>query len=315
MLRTLTKRLFGGLRETPEDRLRKAKVIACDLDGTLLNRDEMVGTRTLELIAKIRSFGIHFILITRRHYHATELYAEEIRMHEPVIALDGAMARFLRGELIFNISFDQEFALDIIDETVQTDSVACCVVTPDGLLFSEPDIPLPSHHQHWNIETSVVDDFEGARGNILEVIATGSFHAVNKVFDYVNRKMRPGELKIKLYESHSHREMWHVEIRSKDATKQKALEQLLKSYDGISMNEVIGIGDHYNDLDFCQAAGYVVALENAVSDLKEIADFITRRNCLEEGINEFLEHFIQLRAPDAAVVADAGNEGRRKRSR
>lgn len=314
MLRTLAQRLFGGLLDKPEDRLRRAKLIACDIDGTLLNADEMIGERTLKLIADIQRLGIHFILITRRHHQAAEQFAEDLRMTEPVISLDGALARFLRGDTFFTASFDQDFALDIIDEIIQTDHVSASAVTPDGILCSQPDVMLPSHHQHWNIEVTVTTEFEHARGNILEVIASGSFHAVNKVVDYVNRKMRPGELKIKLYESHSRRELWHVEIRSRDAIKQKALERLIGRYD-VSMREVIGIGDHYNDLDFCGAAGYVVALANAVREMKEIADFVTRHDCLDEGINEFLDYFIKLRtadAPDASSTDIASPSGRRR---
>jgi|GEM_PF-3262678 len=316
MLRTFAQRLFGGLLPAPEDRLRRAKLIACDIDGTLLNADEMIGAETLKLIRTIQKLGIHFILITRRHHQAAEFFAEDLRMSEPVISLDGAMARFLRGEILFTVAFDQEFALDIIDEIAQTDNVAGSVVTPDGILCTEPDATLPSHHQHWNIETTIAGNFEEASGGLLEIIASGSFHAVNTVFDYVNRKMRPGELKIKLYESHSRRELWHMEVRARQATKQKALERLIERYD-ITMREVIGIGDHYNDLDFCASAGYVVAVANAIGELKEMADFVTKRDCLDEGINEFLEYFVGLRTADAPSASTEDNPSRtgRRRSR
>ncbi len=289
----LTQRLFGGF-QSPESRLRKAALIACDVDGTLLNRDEMVGVRTISLIDSIVSLGVRFVLITRRHHQATELYAEELRLQEPVISLDGALVRQLDGAILFTVPFDQEFALDIIDEIQGTENVECCAVTSDRLLLSDADMFLPSHYHHWNIETTVASNFEGAKGDILEVIATGNFHAVNHVFDYLTEKMRPGELKIKLYESHSRRDIWHVEVRSAAATKYRALQRLV-GHGNVRMAEVIGIGDHYNDVEFCKAAGYVAVPKNAVREMKELADFVTKHDCLDEGINEFLEHFLLVR--------------------
>lgn len=116
-----------------------------------------------------------------------------------------------------------------------------------------------------------------------------------------------------MYESHSQGDLWYLEIRSFNATKERALESLTRTM-GIGMGEVVGIGDHYNDVDFCRSVGYVVAMENAVSQLKEIADFITLRDSNNEGINEFLEHFLKLRGIDPADTVAPPVE-RRKRSR
>ncbi len=313
MLRTLTRRLFGGLG-SPENRLRRAVLIACDVDGTLLNRDEMIGTRTADLIEKVVEHGVRFVLITRRHHQATEMYAEELRMREPVISLDGALVRHLHGDILFTMPFDQEFALDIIDEAAGNGKVACCAVTPEGLLLSEPDVVLPSHYQHWNIETSVTADFSAAAGEILEVVVTGGFYAVNQVFDYVKAKMKAGELKVKLYESYSRPGSWHLEVRDARANKHRALERLI-ARDHSSMEQVIGIGDHYNDLEFCRAAGYVAVPQNAVRDMKELADFVTVRDCLDEGINEFLEHFLTVRGVDTGGPRVAPVRSGRQRSR
>ena len=73
----------------------------------------------------------------------------------------------------------------------------------------------------------------------------------------------------------------------------KALVQIA-SYYGVKMNEIVGIGDYYNDINFCKEVGFVVALNNAVKELKAIADFITTNDFHNEGINEFLEYFLNI---------------------
>jgi Cof subfamily protein (haloacid dehalogenase superfamily) len=314
MLRPFAKKLFSGLRGSSEERLRHIRLIACDLDGTLLNRDEMIGPETASMITAIRSIGIPFVLITRRHHQAVELYGELLRVTEPIISLDGGITRTLHApEPIGAVAFDQAFALDIIDEAVNSAKVDCCAITADLFCSSRADVSLPSHHEDWNIETRVVEDFSAIPGPILEIIVSGSYHAVNAVFAYTESKMRTGELKLRMYESHSQGDLWYLEIRSFNATKDRALETLTRQM-GIRMDEVVGIGDHYNDVDFCRRSGYVVAMENAVTQLKEIADFITLRDSNNEGINEFLEHFLKLRGVDPNDTVASPAE-RRKRSR
>jgi Cof subfamily protein (haloacid dehalogenase superfamily) len=293
-------------------------MIACDLDGTLLNRYETIAPETAAMIKAIESLGVPFILITRRHHHAVEPFGDILAMREPVISLDGALIRSIHApEPVDMVRLDQEFALDIADEIEGTSDVECSMVTSDAFLTLRPGVWLPSHHQHWNIATVMVKSFEpAARGEqILEVIASGAYHAVNRVLRYVEEKMRPGELKLRLYESHSQSDHWYLEVRSAEATKYGALVRLIQRY-GIELAEVIGIGDHYNDVDFCRKSGYVVAPLNAVKEMKEIADFITERDCTEQGIDEFLAYFLRVRGMqfDASSMNGTVQE-QRKRSR
>jgi Cof subfamily protein (haloacid dehalogenase superfamily) len=297
MLRSLPHKLLKGFARSPEDRLRRARLIACDLDGTLLNRYEMIAPETAAMIKAIESLGIPFVLITRRHHRAVEPFGDVLRMAEPVISLDGALIRNIHAEEpIDMVPLDQEFALDIADEIEATSDVECSMVTPDAFLTLKGGVHLPSHHQHWNIQTVTLPDFDAParQGIILEVIASGSYHAVNGILHYVEEKMRPGELKLRLYESHSQSDHWYLEVRSAAATKYDALVRLIRRY-GIALTEVVGIGDHYNDVDFCRKSGYVVAPKNAVKEMKEIADFITARDCTEQGIDEFLAYFLRVR--------------------
>ncbi len=319
MIRTISRKLFGGLFHSNDEILRQVELIACDLDGTLLNRDDMIAPSTAEMIKLIEKCGVRFIVITRRHHGAVEPYSELIRMSAPIISLDGALIRMPGEEMpLHKVLFDQEFALDIIDEARAIDGVVYCAITPDIFYISEPDIDLPSYHTHWNIETKVTEDFASLTGEILEVVLTGNYYGVNAVLTYVQSKMRPDELKLRLYESYSNPDLWFLEVRSAMATKESALERLTKELD-ISMEHVVGIGDHYNDLEFCRRAAYVVAIRNAVSELKEIADFVTARECFDEGINEFLSYFLGLRGVEyveekRASVDDDGS-GNRRRSR
>lgn len=304
MIRSLSRKLFGGMRRSKDDILRNIRLIACDLDGTLLNRDDMVAPSTAEMIRLIEEAGVRFLVITRRHHQSVEPYIELVGLASPIISLDGALIRLPHSnDIIHTIPFDQSFATDILDEARLTEGVSWCAVSPDIFYFSREDVPLPTYHVHWNIETrNVEEEIDRVAGPILEVIVCGGYYGVNSVFNYVQEKSAPDELKIRMYESYSTSDLWYLEIRSRQATKENALQWLVDQRE-IPMDAVVGIGDHYNDVEFCRRAAYVVAMRNAVTELKELADFVTARECVDEGINEFLSHFLALRGIDYEVSA------------
>ena len=76
----------------------------------------------------------------------------------------------------------------------------------------------------------------------------------------------------------------------KEANKSHALE-FLSTHFSIKKEEVIAIGDNFNDMDMIQYAGLGVAMGNAPEYLKKSADYVTRSND-EDGVRHVLERFI-----------------------
>ncbi|MCC7437563.1 MAG: Cof-type HAD-IIB family hydrolase [Armatimonadetes bacterium] len=311
MLKTITNKLFGS--GTHDRRLLNARAIVCDLDGTLLNRDEMIGAATSQMIAALRAVGIQFILATRRHHHAAEPYADLLHLDTPVISLDGAMVSLPhQSSPMFTAPFDQEFARDILEEIEQTIEANFCAVTPGCLFVSDADMALPVQHHHWNINTQSVDSAAMVQQPIIEVIATGGYHSVNAVYNYIEAKMNKGELKVRLYQSRSRQQSWLLEARPRNANKQTAADQVAASL-GISMKQVIAIGDYYNDVELCRKAGFAVAMQNAVPELKQIADYVTNRSCLDDGIDDFLETLMEARGLQSTPHQQQSQQRQRSR--
>ena len=83
---------------------------------------------------------------------------------------------------------------------------------------------------------------------------------------------------------------YFIEIVHKDANKKNALEYLANKFN-IKKEEIISIGDNFNDMDMIQYAGLGVAMGNAPEYLKKTADFVTYSNN-EDGVNYVLERFV-----------------------
>jgi Cof subfamily protein (haloacid dehalogenase superfamily) len=82
----------------------------------------------------------------------------------------------------------------------------------------------------------------------------------------------------------------NIEIMNKGVSKGRALE-ILGGYLGVSREEMIAIGDSENDLEMIKFAGLGVAMENAVDEVKRVADYITKSN-MEDGVKHVIEKFI-----------------------
>ncbi|MBL0333092.1 MAG: HAD family phosphatase [Chlorobiota bacterium] len=287
------KKIFSFLT-SPESRISKIRLIACDLDGTLLNGVDMIGKDTAYMIKKIQNLGIPFIIITRRHHSSVLPYLEDAHLSLPIVSLEGSTF-FVSNDtqVIVNTDLDPEFMIDIIQEVQLNKIVKLCVVTVDKFYVNNDDIELPVYHEHWNIERFKFSNYIEINNKILELIIVGDYFSVNSILKYIESKMKSQELKLRMYELKDKLDSWVIEVRSFNSNKEKALVQIA-SYYGVKMNEIVGIGDYYNDINFCKEVGFVVALNNAVKELKAIADFITTNDFHNEGINEFLEYFLNI---------------------
>jgi hypothetical protein len=83
---------------------------------------------------------------------------------------------------------------------------------------------------------------------------------------------------------------YFLEVMHCEANKAKALEVIARHY-GIERQEVMAIGDSYNDLEMIEWAGLGVAMGNAFKSIKDAADFVTASND-EEGVAEALRKFV-----------------------
>ena len=83
---------------------------------------------------------------------------------------------------------------------------------------------------------------------------------------------------------------YFVEIVNKEASKGNALESLALKFN-IKREEIIAIGDNFNDMDMIEYAGLGVAMGNAPGYLKDVAQFVTHSND-EDGVRHVLEKFI-----------------------
>jgi Cof subfamily protein (haloacid dehalogenase superfamily) len=262
------------------------KLIASDIDDTLLPKGGAISDATLRAVAKCRERGIVFALATGRWYPSAAGVAERLGAEGPLIVANGGCVITRSGEILKEFPMDGE-DVKIAYEAVR-DSGALITSYVRGAIYrlntlSMENRPPEKLSYYGGNEYPVVDD---DRERFEKEALTG----VYKMEVYSNDGALLKELRAALTQkglSVSSSFRTNIEITSRGLGKGHAL-RWLAGHMGIPVEKTMAFGDNTNDMQCLQAAGVGVAMGNAVDELKAAADLVTYP-CAEDGLARFLD--------------------------
>ena len=255
------------------------KVIALDMDGTLLDDNKNISASTDECIKKLQEKGILTIIITGRSFEALKPYKEKLNLATPVICYNGAQVIDGKTEKILqNYPLPDRSSRFIIDLARKED--IHFQAYKDGILYFEKRRQESDYYEnHVNLKGEIVDFDDINPFEFTKMMYVGDHgrleKAAAKVLDAV------GDITSVIFSNTEFLEFMH-----RDVSKGKTLLYVLESL-GILPEETIAFGDGDNDISLLQAAGIGAAMVNASAAVKKVSDFITLSNN-EDGIPEFL---------------------------
>jgi Cof subfamily protein (haloacid dehalogenase superfamily) len=263
------------------------KLLALDLDGTLISDDLVISPRAKAAIQAAQERGVIVTLATGRMFYSAQGFARELNLTAPLVVEQGALVRDrLSGQTIFHLPVPFEVAREFI-AVAQERGLETNVSVNDALW-----VDAPTEGNVFYSVTSLVP-IEKA-GNLLELIDRPEL-APTKLVIVTQPK---DTLKImsefqetfagRLYVSRTHPRL--TEAVHPGCNKGVALEALAKSL-AIPLSQVMAIGDNLNDLPMFDYAGLGVAVANASDGLKEKAGYVTQGR-VAEGVVEAIERFI-----------------------
>lgn len=287
------------------------KVIAADMDGTLLNPQHTLSQRTYETIKKIQKAGIRFMIATGRDYRMACDALKQFRLDCDWITGSGAEIYDAAGKLLQTIPMDQGCFEEIVTCVRKYPAlIRFCAAGTDFVLEADAD----------NLEQKLMDEarlFLGGE-NEEEIRRTEQFQNLLK------RIRRVGSLEelaaenilvfkvfISARSGETIQRIWketekipglalassffnNLEITDIRAQKGPAIEQYIETL-GYQKEEVMVLGDSLNDLSMFEAGfGAAVAMENAHEQVKQAAGYLTKSNG-EDGAAYAMELVLQNR--------------------
>ena len=284
------------------------KLIASDMDGTLLNHNHKIPKENVELINYAKNQGIEFVVATGRAYYEALPALNEENINCDVISFNGGIVYDKNGNIIsitpmlpkdlyYTIeilkSFDISYQL-YTKNTIYTKSIETDINAYIDLIRSNGYDP----------------DVEHLRAEAQQKLDVGYITEVENIELYLNEKENPPikiiaisndisklENAAKLLSENTSISVTssganNIEIMDKNATKGEALKEIAKIY-GINLENAIAIGDNLNDQAMLDIVGYSVAMKNGNTILKEQAKYVTEKTNSEGGVADTIFKLIE----------------------
>ena len=271
----------------------KFLLAAADMDGTLLDADRKVTPRTQKAIKEIMEMGVHFVPATGRSVNALPPELKEMKGIRYGIFSNGATVYdFWEEKAIYKNHFDPERVLELIEYLRQFDLMVS--VSQNGQSYGERE-PMA------NLDYYELDE------NTREIVR-GSRKIVENVSDYIRENRQTVEKMTLIFRTMEERaKVWeclrafddiqyssslpkNLEISRKGCNKGSGLMHLAEIL-GIRKEEIMVFGDADNDREMFDQAGFSVAMENGLDEMKAMADYVTAPN-REDGVAKAMEKFI-----------------------
>ncbi|MBQ2753060.1 MAG: HAD family phosphatase [Firmicutes bacterium] len=272
--------------------MAKIKLVASDLDGTLLTSDKIITERLKAAIKAITDKGIYFVPATGRVYDAVPEDVKALPV-KYVITSNGARVYdpVLKKDIVQNYIPSED--VDFIFDTVSDLHVIIEIFMDNKAYIDEnayrnlSSYNLTDGHSGYILETRIPI-------NINELLKTrkAELENINIIFadpetrlDVIRKLKEYGKASVTTSSPNN------VEITNLTATKGNALKEICLCL-GINKENVLALGDSDNDLDMIVFAGCGVAMANASEHVKDASDMITS-SCDENGAALILERLAE----------------------
>ena len=285
------------------------KVIASDMDGTLLNNDHKFSEKTIRSINYACEKGFRFLVVTGRNFVSAMQALEETGLVCDYIVSSGAEIRNNKKEVLMSIalSFDEceylyeklknypmaiMFCSELFNYMLGTyeevdkgilDYIKYFYETKEEEKLRETKL----YHQMWE-KTKVLPDYNALRENGVPV---SKMFLVSDHVDVLKEIKQELEKNKNLAVSSSF--INNLEVTDVKAQKGPILKKYIESL-GYTMEEVMVLGDSMNDLSMMDMDfGATIAMENAEEEIKKAAKYITKSND-EDGVAYVIDEMLKM---------------------
>lgn len=264
------------------------KIIVLDLDGTLTNNKKEITPRTLETLIRAQEQGVKVVLASGRPTYGIVPLAEKLQLDKYegyILAYNGGeIIDWKTKELMYKNLLDKD-VLPYLYKCANDNDFAIVTYEDEYVLTEKPEDEYVLKEALLNVmKIKKVDNFlEAVKHPIAKCLIVGEAErlAVLEKEMYEHLKDRMGVFRSEPY---------FLELVPKGIDKAQSLAVLLEEL-GMSKDEMIAIGDGFNDLSMIKYAGMGIAMQNAQQVVKDNANFITLSN-EEDGVAYAVEKFI-----------------------
>lgn len=268
------------------------KMVAIDIDGTLINDHRQITPQTVEAIKKASQQGVKIVLCTGRPMTGVRAYLDQLDLNnsndEFVISFNGALAQSTSGNVLVDYTMSFAEYADWQNYCIK-EEIKSQIETRDYIYTINRDISPYTVYESELVNMPI-------RYRSLDELATLQGQLVIAKAMMVDTKERIDRAKADLPKSITDRfsivrsEDFYLEFMRKEVSKGNAL-QVLSSELNIKAEEVMALGNAQNDDSMIEFAGLGVAMGNSIPSTLKIADVTTTDNN-HDGVGRAIERYV-----------------------
>ncbi len=270
------------------------RLIGIDVDGTLLDSQGLMPAANRDAIHEAVAAGIHVALVTGRSYPFARPVAEPLPPSITLIVSSGAVERAMDGSTLARRLLDRDVARTVLDATRPYRDAAALIFDRDAdrqFVYESMDWEHSGRKNYRSRNQSLLAHSSPLEDALIEdpiqVMFNGGVDAMRVLSESLRREA--GDAFAVSLTEYVHRDFSLVDITAPGATKGHALtwraEQL-----GLRREEVMAVGDNFNDLEMLESAGLPIVMANAVEQLKRRGWHVTGHQD-DAGLAEAIRRF------------------------
>jgi len=268
------------------------KLILSDIDGTILDDENIVDSGLKTVITKLNAQDIPFVLASARSPEGMRHIAKELDvLNNPIACYNGALVVKNLQSDDYETILDHELDITEVEQIVSIlqkkfpqvsinlySGSAWYVEQFDKWVKIEADITKLTP-----IETDINELIIDHKVPIHKLLLISDSDAIAKVRQSLQKK---GLLNISFYLSKPN----YLEITNRNVSKEMALRELAKNYQ-LSLAQTMTLGDNFNDVPMLKIAGLGVAMANAPAEVQKCANVVTETNN-QNGVSKAIEKYV-----------------------
>ncbi|CQR24124.1 HAD superfamily hydrolase [Streptococcus varani] len=269
--------------------MRDIKLIVSDIDGTVLDKEHQLDSRLRADLEKLSQQEIPFCLASARSPLGIHPIQEELGLQAPLVAYNGALIGQFQDQtfdILHDIPIqaqDVERLVYLIEENFPEIAIG---------IYAGKDWHVAERNQWIDLEANITGEipilttfksFLAEKIPVHKFLLIGEEKDIAHLLAFLQEEDFP---ETAFYLSKAN----YLEITNRSVSKAHALEILAAIY-GLSLEQTLAFGDHFNDLPMLQAAGIGVAMGNAPQAVQDAADQVTADNS-QNGVSLYLENFL-----------------------
>lgn len=272
------------------------RLIALDLDGTLVNSRWEISQKDLEALAAASERGIQIVVVTGRRPRAAAPYVEKLPFPVTMITSNGALVRTPAGEVAYQNFLPRDVALKVL-ETVpayRPYTVVILNLTGRGQVTME-DCALPEGPLGWYLRNSldhlllVPNLLAAVKSDPVQIMIGGPPARIDGAEALLRQSAVASSIHL-TWTKYPDRNIAIFDIMNRECTKGRALE-FWATHCGIARSEVMALGDNFNDQEMLEFAGLPVVMGNHIEGLHRPGWAITA-SCDDSGVASAIEKFV-----------------------